>query len=104
MSQEFVKVAQAGDLPPGKMKTVKLGNTEVLLVNVDGSYYAVADTCTHAYASLSEGDLIGDEVECPLHASAFSVKSGEVLGPPAIENLAVYTVRVEGEDILIAPS
>ena len=103
MPEGFEKVAQTGDLSPGQMKTVRLGDEEILLANVGGSYHAISDICTHAYASLSEGDLNEEEVECPLHGSAFNVKSGEVLSPPAGEGLTVYAVRVEGNDILIGP-
>lgn len=101
MPQDFVRVAQTGDVPPGGMKQVQVGEEEILLVNLEGSYFAVSDICTHAYASLSEGDLTGEEVECPLHGGTFNVKSGEVLGPPASDNLTVYPVRVDGDDILV---
>jgi nitrite reductase/ring-hydroxylating ferredoxin subunit len=104
MPQEFVKVAQAGQLPPGSMMLVQLGRLErILLVNVNGSYHAVEELCPHSGAALSEGDLYGEIVECPLHGSAFRVKTGEVLTPPAAEDLTVYQVRVEGDDILVGP-
>ena len=64
MPQEFVKVAQTGELSPGQMKAAMVGDEEILLINIEGSYHAISDTCTHAYASLSEGDLSGEEVEC----------------------------------------
>jgi 3-phenylpropionate/trans-cinnamate dioxygenase ferredoxin subunit len=101
MPQDFVRVAQTGDVPPGGMKQVQVGEEEILIVNVEGSYFAVSDICTHAYASLSEGDLTGEEVQCPLHGGTFNVKSGEVLSPPASDNLTVYPVRVDGDDILV---
>ena len=103
MPQEFVKVAETGDLSPGQMKTVKVGDEEILLGNVGGNFYAVSDICTHAYASLSEGDLSDQEVECPLHGSVFNIASGEPLSPPASEALTVYSVRVEGTDIFVGP-
>ena len=103
MPQDFVKVAQTGELPPGQMKQVQVGDEEILIANIGGSYHAVSDTCTHAYASLSEGDLSSEEVECPLHGSVFNVASGEVQSPPANENLTVYSVRVDGDDILVGP-
>ena len=68
----FVKVAEVGELSPGEMKMVELGTEQVLLANVDGNIYACDDICSHAYASLSEGDLNGAEVECPLHGSVFT--------------------------------
>jgi 3-phenylpropionate/trans-cinnamate dioxygenase ferredoxin subunit len=104
MPEEFVKVAKAGQLPPGRMMLVELGRFErILLVNVNGSYHAVDELCPHSGAALSEGDLYGEVVECPLHSSMFRVKTGEVLTPPASEGLTVYQVRLEGDDILVGP-
>ena len=99
----YVKVAEVGELSPGDMKTVEVGEEQILLVNVNGNIHACDDICSHAYASLSEGDLNGEEVECPLHGSAFNVTTGEVLTPPAEENVRVFEVRIEGQDILIGP-
>jgi len=103
MPEDFVKVAQITDIGAGETKPVKVGDEEILLANVDGTYYATSDICTHAYAALSEGDLIGDEVECFLHGSRFSVKTGEPSGPPAYETLTLFQVRVEGDDIFVGP-
>ena len=104
MPQDFIKVATTEELAPGQMKLVQLGEDErILLANVEGEYHAVSEVCTHAYYGLSEGDLMGEEVECPLHGSVFSVKSGQPLTPPADESLTVYPVRIEGGDILVGP-
>lgn len=101
---EFVKVAETGDLSPGEMMAVEVGNRRVLLANVDGQMHAVDDTCSHAYASLSDGDLAGEEVECPLHGATFDLRTGEALTPPASDNVKVHQVRVEGQDILLGLS
>ena len=85
------------------MLSVEVGNEQVLLANVDGSIHAVDDICSHAYATLSEGELTGEQVECPLHGGSFNVTTGEVLGPPADEPVRVYKVQIEGDDILVAP-
>ena len=99
----FVKVAEVGELSPGGMKMVELGTEQVLLANIDGNIYACDDICSHAYASLSEGDLNGAEVECPLHGSVFNVMTGGVDSPPADEPVRVFEVRIEGPDILLGP-
>ncbi len=100
----FVKVAEVNDLPPGEMMVVQPGGEQILLVNVGGNVYACDDICSHAFASLSEGDLSGEEVECPLHGSAFNVTTGEALTPPAFDSIKTYQIRVEGEDILLGPA
>ena len=100
---DFIKVAEVGEISPGEMKVVEVGETQILLANVSGNIYAVDDICSHAYASLSEGDLIGDEVECPLHGSAFNLITGEVVSQPADENVRAYEVRIVDQDILLGP-
>ena len=100
----FVKVAGLGELSPGKMKSVEVGDDQVLLANVGGTIYACDNLCTHALAPLADGDLDGEQVECPLHGSVFNVTTGEVIDPPAMESLKVFQVRIEGQDILVRPS
>jgi nitrite reductase/ring-hydroxylating ferredoxin subunit len=99
----FVKVAQVDEIPPGQMKMVEVGADQVLLVNVQGTIHACADVCTHSFASLSEGDLEGEVVRCPLHGADFNVITGEALSPPAEEKLQTYQVRVAGKDVLLGP-
>ena len=99
----FVKVADLGELSPGEMKYVEVGDDQVLLANVEGTIYACDNVCTHAFAPLAEGDLDGEQVECPLHGSVFNVTTGEGVDPPADEHLRVFQVRIEGNDILVGP-
>ena len=101
MSDGFVEAAIAGELAPGRMKRLDIGNRRILLANVGGHYYAVDDTCTHEDASLSTGFLKGELVKCPLHGSRFNVRTGEAREEPAEAALQTYPVRLEGERILI---
>jgi len=100
----FVKVAQVSEIKPGDMMAVEVDNEQVLLANVDGNIHAVDDICSHAYASLSEGDLNGEDIECPLHGVTFNVTPGEPLVPPVSEAIRVYKVQIEGDDILVGPA
>jgi len=99
----FVKVAEVGELSPGDIKMVEVGDDQILLANVEGTIYACDDVCTHAGAPLSDGELDGEEVECPLHGSLFNVITGEIIGPPAEEHLRVFKVRIDGQDIFVGP-
>jgi 3-phenylpropionate/trans-cinnamate dioxygenase ferredoxin subunit len=105
---EFIKVAETSDLPINTMKKVSVSGTDFLLANVDGSYYAINNRCTHLGGSLADGKLEGSIVKCPKHGSRFDVKTGEAISGPKIAFLKlkirderVYPVRVEGNDILI---
>ena len=101
---DYVKVASTEDVPPGDLMLVDLDGERVVLANAGGRIYALAELCTHVARPLSEGYLDGEELVCPFHWSRFDVKSGEALTLPANEPLAVYKVRIEGSDVLIAPA
>lgn len=96
---EFVKVAKAENIPAGHAMMVEVNGKEIALFNVAGSLHAIDNTCTHAGGPLCEGEIEGTEVTCPWHGAVFDVTSGQVLGPPAPESVARYSVRVEGSDI-----
>ncbi len=100
---ELVKVASIGQIPPGKALRVEIGEEPVAIFNVDGELYAIGDTCSHEEASLSEGDVFGTCVECPLHGAEFDLKTGRPRTLPAITPVATYAVKVEGDDVLLDP-
>ena len=95
----FVKVAKADEIAPGQGKMVEVSGKKIALFNVEGSFYAIDDACTHRGGPLSEGSLDGKQVTCPLHGAIYDVITGEVLSPPAPKGVARYNVRVEGSDI-----
>ncbi|MDP3912062.1 MAG: chlorite dismutase family protein [Gemmatimonadales bacterium] len=100
----FTPVASLSELPPGSAKRVYAANEAVALFNVDGTVYAIANRCSHARASLSEGTVDASRctVTCPWHEGVFSLETGRVLsGPPALPVFA-YRVKLEGDTILIA--
>jgi chlorite dismutase/nitrite reductase/ring-hydroxylating ferredoxin subunit len=102
----FTPVASLADLPPGAAKRVYAENEAVALFNVNGTVYAIANRCSHARASLSEGTVDPDRcaVTCPWHEGVFSLETGRVLGGPPVLSVATYQVKLEGDAILIAPA
>ena len=98
---EFIQVAKVGDIAPGEARGVEAGGKRIALFNIDGTFYAIDDTCTHRGGPLSEGMVMGAEVTCPWHGAVFDVTSGALLGAPAPRDVARYAVRVEGEDIKV---
>lgn len=99
----FEKVASLEELEDGGTISVEVGDDQILVANVGGDIYATDDVCSHAYAMLSEGDLDGDQIECPLHGALFSLKTGEALSPPASEPIRIFQVLIEDNDIYIGP-
>src|SRR6266853_343285 len=102
----FLAVATLAELPPGKSKRVYAAGDAGALFNVDGVVHAIANRCTHARASLSEGtlDAAACTVTCPWHEGRFSLETGQALGGPATLPVAVYRVKLEGDQIFIAPA
>lgn len=91
----WIEIAAADEIAPGEVMRVEIGEVPVAIWNLDGEFYATADTCTHEEASLSEGDLWGDVIECPLHGAQFDVRSGAVRSLPAVFPIATYPIKVE---------
>ncbi|MDQ3044608.1 MAG: non-heme iron oxygenase ferredoxin subunit [Chloroflexota bacterium] len=102
MTGIFTTVARIDDLQPGEMMYVEAGNTPVCLINLNGEYHAINDTCTHQEASLSDGTIDGDEIECPLHGGVFCIRTGEPIAFPVVTPVEVYQVRVVGDEVQIA--
>lgn len=101
MSESYIKAAALGDVMPGKMKCVTVGNRRVLLANAGGRVYAADEMCTHEEASLCLGSLKGELLKCPLHGSRFDLRTGAVLDEPAEMPLRIYEVKVDGQDIYV---
>lgn len=89
---EFLTAA----LAPGQIGLVEVDGEEAAVYNVGGEFFATENGCTHVGGPLNEGELNGDEVVCPWHASCFNVRSGAVTCPPAKRALRTYTVTVTG--------
>lgn len=107
---EFFKVAKVSDIRPGQRKVFWAGGLRVLLFNIDGTYYAVDDSCPHMECSLFNGSLKDKVITCPCHYAQFDVQTGEVTVAPtaALEHalnlvgpLPVHSVKVEGDDLLV---
>jgi len=95
-------VGNKSDFSLGKIKKVTIDGKDVLVANIDGNYYAINDTCTHAGASLSEGSLDGAVITCGWHGAKFDCKTGKLSDfPVKIKDLNSYKVVVESENIFL---
>lgn len=92
----WVRVAATSELLPGESRVVWDGDTPILVVNLDGDYYALEDKCTHEDYELSAGavDAGHGEIECVLHGARFDLKTGRALCGPAYLPVPKFPVQV----------
>jgi nitrite reductase/ring-hydroxylating ferredoxin subunit len=102
MPEHFVTVAKKDFLEPGELMYVEVDDEPVCLINLDGELHAINDTCTHEEASLSDGTIEGDEIECPLHGGAFDIRTGEPRAFPVAVAVEKYAVRIVGDDVQVS--
>ncbi len=100
---DWITIGQASDVPPGHAARVEIGDRPIAIFNLEGTYYCLDDTCSHADASLSDGDLDVERcaIECPLHGSAFDLQSGMPITLPATEPVASHEVEVVGDELRV---
>ncbi|HBL08836.1 MAG TPA: Rieske (2Fe-2S) protein, partial [Acidimicrobiaceae bacterium] len=91
------------DLPDGMVMQVECDGTPVALARIGDRVFAIGDTCSHAEVSLSEGEIDVEEcaLECWRHGSLFSLETGEALTMPAVRPVPVYSVRIDGADVVM---
>ena len=95
MKETWVRVAAEGDVPEGGTLQARLGSEPVCLYKIDGRVYATHDTCTHGRASLADGTVRGEEIECALHKGRFHIPSGKAVAVPCVRNVRTYAVKLE---------
>lgn len=95
------RVAAPGDIPDGEIRGFEAEGTAVAVANEGGTLRAFSNVCTHKKCALDDGDLEDGTVVCACHGSVFDLETGAVESPPATEPIAVYPVRVEGDDVIV---
>ena len=95
----FVKAANVKDVKPGEGKAINVNGTDIALFNVDGTIYAIDNTCPHRGGPLGEGMLDGNVVTCPLHGWKFNVTTGANVSMPV--NVRRFETKVEGDEIFV---
>ena len=97
-----VRIGRTREFAPGTLKRIEVDGTALCIAHVvGGGFYAVEDRCTHENVELSDGTLLGTDVECPLHGSLFDVTTGEVCGLPAEVPVRTYDLTVTDGDLVV---
>ena len=98
---DFTRVCSISEVKTNSVKRFVVNGKEIALFNLAGKFYAIAAQCTHAGGPLHEGDVQGNEVECPWHGARFDIATGAALSPPAPGPVQKYEIRVEGNDVML---
>jgi nitrite reductase/ring-hydroxylating ferredoxin subunit len=95
----FVKVSDA--IKEGEKIGVKANGKEIMVINLDGKYYALGNKCMHRGCKLSGGKIKGNNIECPCHGSVFNIETGKVVNGPAEKNEPTFKVKLRGKEIMV---
>ncbi|MBJ7282927.1 MAG: non-heme iron oxygenase ferredoxin subunit [Acidimicrobiia bacterium] len=98
-----IRVSSISEIADGASLRVDVDGIRVVVVHIGDQWYALGDRCSHAEASLSEGQIDSEAcaIECPKHGAMFSLISGEPASLPATRQVPTYGVRVDGDDVLV---
>ena len=99
---EQVRIAALNDLPDGRGVRVEVGGHRIAVFRIGDDVHAIGDRCSHAEASLAEGEVFGTEVECPRHGSTFDLGTGHPDALPATKPVPVYPVTVTAGDVFLS--
>jgi nitrite reductase/ring-hydroxylating ferredoxin subunit len=95
----------AADIAPGSVAAISLatanGPCDIAVYNLDGTYFATADLCTHGEARLSDGEIEDGLIICPFHLGSFDIRSGAAVAAPCSIPVATYRIAREGADLFL---
>ena len=100
-SEEYIQVVDTTDIELNHSVSVNVKGKNILICNTEEGFFAVQDMCTHALILLCGGLIQGTLISCPLHGAVFNLKTGEVMAPPAFEDLDTFMLKIEGTSISV---
>jgi naphthalene 1,2-dioxygenase ferredoxin component len=100
-NQGWQRIASVAEVAEGAVIAARVGKSPIALYKFEGRIYASDDACTHECVRLSDGYLDGCFIECPLHQGVFDIRTGKALCEPLTEDLAVYPVRIVGDEVFV---
>ncbi|MBG7609718.1 MAG: non-heme iron oxygenase ferredoxin subunit [Anaerolineae bacterium] len=92
---DWVVVARVEELAAGQRRIVDVDDTQIVVFNLGGQYFAIEDVCTHDGGKLTGGCVEGDQIVCPRHGARFCIRTGAALSAPAYEPTSTFPVRME---------
>ena len=101
MDENWEFASDIDEIDEEDVMPVEIGEHEIAVYKVKGKIFATADLCTHGQAYLSEGIVVGEVIECPLHQGRFCLKTGKALSAPASEAVNIFETKVVDEKVYL---
>jgi ethylbenzene dioxygenase ferredoxin component len=101
MADNITCICAQSEVAPDSVKAFDVGDKRLAVFNIAGKFYVTDDECTHASASLADGMLDGEVIECCMHLGAFHVPTGAVKAPPCAVALRTYKVLIQGDEVFV---
>lgn len=98
---EFFSIGKEDELSEGERLFVEIGNWPMVILNIEGEIFAIADVCTHDNGPLGDGEVDDHIIKCPRHGATFDIKTGEVLSLPAMVDIPVYPAKIVNGEIFV---
>jgi nitrite reductase/ring-hydroxylating ferredoxin subunit len=98
----YQKACEAAELGDGEVVWCDVAGQDLAVYRVKDEFFASDNRCSHGSTSLSEGELNGYEIECPLHRGSFDIRTGAPVALPCIQPIRVYPVKVQDGDVLVS--
>lgn len=97
----WIEVCKVSEFDRENVKTILYEDVPIAVFKIGNDFYAIVDECTHMEARLSEGNIEGEVITCPLHGAKFNLRTGDVLSLPAASPIQVLPVKIENEIIFV---
>ncbi len=97
---DYIRVIGVKDIPPGIGHVTEVNGQTIAIFNVDGTFFALDNTCAHRGGPLGEGELEGEVVTCPWHSWEYNVRTGISLTTPSA-SVKTYEVKIDGDDVKV---
>ena len=98
---EFIPVGTVEEILDGERLFIEIDGKPIVILKIDGEYYAIGDVCSHDEGPVGEGNVEGFEIICPRHGARFDIRSGKAVALPAFVDIPAYPVRITGDQIEI---
>ncbi|MDX9992307.1 MAG: non-heme iron oxygenase ferredoxin subunit [Anaerolineales bacterium] len=90
----FFEIAPASEVPNGERLFIEMDGKSIVIFNVAGQLFAIADLCTHDDGPLGDGDLEGYNIVCPRHGAEFDIRTGQAVQMPAVIDISAYPLKI----------